>query len=279
MTRIVVFDIDKLSIRTAGCYGNVESPTPMLNEFAAQATLFEQHYRSYTGTAEDIAAAVGSFPQSIPITCLSNIALPGLDEPSAVSQFQTVEQLTEVLETALEPESSGAWVRLASNGESVDSAIQLGLISSLVEQRVLVAVTSSSPTTDPDIRDEASVRVPLMIWTGDPARVQTVTSAARLADSLGLTEIADDDTPELAIIQSSEHVAIREPGSLLIASRELLAHIANISEDRLTDELDLTSDQLRLFRKPDDVWNVHNILVEEPAKGVAALVRLRGRIV
>ena len=274
MTRIVVFDIDGLSIRSAGCFGNVETPTPLLNEFAAQAMVFEQHYRSCTGAADDLASAMASFPQSIPVSHLCLDAICGENAGPPTARFGTIDQLAELLEQHLEPESVAVWVRLAARDGTLDSAVPLPLISALVEQRVQVAITSTSPATDPVIQDEAAIRVPLMVWTGEPSRVQTVTSTARLGDILGLTG-EDDDESEFAVIQSIGRVAMRESEGLLIVSRSLLIELSEVSDERLAEHIDMTGEQLQLFRKPEDVWNVHSVLVEEPTRGVAALSRLR----
>ncbi len=274
MTRIVVFDLECLSIRSAGCYGNVETPTPLLNEFAAQAMLFEQHYRSYTATMNDLESAIGSFPETLPVSLLSETTLFSELGPRAVTQFETTRQLTPLLEERLERDNTAAWVRLSAREDTIDSTVPLQLISALVEQGVQVAITSTSPTTDALIRDAATVRVPLMVWTGEPSRIQTVTSTTRLANVLGLTG-ADHDEPEVAVIRSTEHVAMREPESLVIASRSLLSELSDVCDDRLADHIDMTSERVQLFRKPEDVWNVHSVLVEEPLRGVEALSRLR----
>ena len=116
--------------------------------------------------------------------------------------------------------------------------------------------------------------MPLMVWSAEPFRVQSVTSSA----SLG-TLLSDElPTSDCAIIQSEAAVALRESGSLLVATSELLAAIDGLSDEQLMRVVDVTDDRLLMFRKPDDVWNVHNVLVEDLDRGVEALIRLRRQL-
>ena len=75
-----------------------------------------------------------------------------------------------------------------------------------------------------------------------------------------------------AVIRTQVSAGLREPATFLVAARSLLE---GVSDSDLANHVDATSKRLCWFRKPEDVWNVHNALVEDHARAIAALARLR----
>ncbi len=278
MARAVVFDIDGLSIRSVGAYGNVETPTPLLNEFASQAALFEQHYRSATGSNQDRDAILAAFAldDAARVVLLADNAT---ESTFPCEVFQSPDELAGLMERHLEPEAAVVWVRISGAVDEPDSVFPLSLVAALVEQNVLVAVTSANPEPDANpvcVTNEGLMRTPLMVWTGEPSRIQKVTSSTML-DEIMLAPLVTEATGEdaFALIASEERLALREADSMLVVARKFLSETIDVADDVLSDHIDVSGDTMQVFRKPDDVWNVHNVLVEEPSKGVEMLIRLR----
>jgi hypothetical protein len=276
MSSVMVFDIDGLSIRSAGCYGNVETATPLLNEFASQARLFEQHYRAFVDPVRDRDQAYGSLVASLGSTglLLANAATRSSHD---VTVYESPDQLLEILEQRFDTEGHVGWVRIVPAPEALDEAIPLGLITRLIEAGVVVVVTTTTPLLDEQdyrVENEEAIRVPLMVWSADPFRSQAVTSSAGLSLLLSEELLAGGSV----VIQSEAAVALREPTSLLVATLGLLSSLEAVSDERLMDVVDVTDDRLQVFRKPEDVWNVHNVLVEDLARGIETLIRLRQQL-
>ncbi len=78
-----------------------------------------------------------------------------------------------------------------------------------------------------------------------------------------------------AVIRTQVSAGLREPATFLVAARSLLEELSGVSDSDLANHVDATSKRLCWFRKPEDVWNVHNALVEDHARAIAALARLR----
>ena len=117
--------------------------------------------------------------------------------------------------------------------------------------------------------------MPLLIWSGDADRVQTVTSSGDL-DRLVAGGPLPVDT--VAIVHSDTAIALRERDFLLLVQSALLSELANVPDDKLGSAIDVTDDRVRMFRKPDDIWNMHNVLVEDIDSGIAMLQRLREKL-
>ena len=276
MSSVMVFDIDGLSIRSAGCYGNVETATPLLNEFASQACLFEQHYRAFVDPTRDRDQAYESLVTSVGGTGLL-LANAATGSSHDVTLYESPDQLLEILEQRFDTEGHVGWVRIVPAPEALDEAVPLGLITRLIEAGVVVVITTTTPLLDePDYRveNEEAVRVPLMIWSTEPFRSQAVTSSADL-NSLLSEELSAGGS---VVIQSEAAVALREPTSLLVATIGLLSSLEEVSDEQLTNVVDVTDDRLQMFRKPDDIWNVHNVLVEDLERGIETLIRLRQQL-
>lgn len=276
MSSVMVFDIDGLSIRSAGCYGNVETATPLLNEFASQACLFEQHYRALVDPTRDRDQAYGSLVASVGG---AGLLLANAETTSRhdVTVYESQDQLLEILEQRFDTEGHIGWVRIVPEPDALDEAVPLGLITRLIEADVVVVVTTTTPLPDEHdyrVENEEAIRVPLMVWSAEPFRSQTVTSSAGLA-SLLCEELSAAGS---AVIQSETAVALRETSSLLVATAGLLDTLEEISDEQLMNVVDVTDDRLQMFRKPEDVWNVHNVLVEDLERGVETLIRLRQRL-
>lgn len=273
MTRsVIVFDIDGLSIRSAGCYGNVETPTPLLNEFAAQARVFEQHYRMFVDPDRDrdmlFDLLRGEFSSGL------RVATTPTESKHDVVTTQTLGEVAAVLENQFDTEGQVALVRLGAESGYIDTDFPLSLISQLIEAGVGVAVTSSCPVSDVSrhqVRNEEMIRVPLMIWCQSAQRVQGVTSGCDLPDMLSESAVAGDS----AIVQSHDVAGLRESDAMMLVSRELLGELQPVEDDDLLNSISVTDDRLQLFRKPDDVWNVHNIVVEDVQRATTMLARLR----
>ena len=63
-----------------------------------------------------------------------------------------------------------------------------------------------------------------------------------------------------------------------MATIGLLSSLEEVSDEQLTNVVDVTDDRLQMFRKPDDIWNVHNVLVEDLERGIETLIRLRQQL-
>lgn len=274
---VVVFDMDGLSIRSAGCYGNVETSTPTLNEFAAQARVFEQHYRAFVDSRRDRDAAIGSVVSVFDDVECQPLVLSDVEMESEydVVRFDGISELTGVLEDRLDSDSSLAWVRVGSGDsvDDVDERFPLDLIAGLLEAGVVVVVTSCAPVRDShEIDNEESIRTPLMIWSAEAARVQHLTTSSAL-DEILLGEA--DVAAEGVLVRSDEALALRDSTAMLVVTRDCVAALEGVEPDRLADAIDVTDQSFRLYGKPDDVWNVHNVLIEDVAVAAEMFGRLR----
>lgn len=277
MQSVVVFDIDGLSIRSAGCYGNVERQTPLLDEFASQARIFEQHYRMIVDPEIDRDRTFEALRSTIGATGLL-FANTAAQMSAETVVWDDPAELLRLLEEQFDTEGHVAWIRIVPDDDGLDAAIPLGLIANLVEADVTVAITTCCPVLDSEayrIDNAEVVRVPLMVWSAEPLRVQTVTSSSMLG-SLLVGESAGEDS---ALVRSWEHTALREAESFLIADGALLNDLTRVPAEELGSVVDVTDDRLRMFRKPSDVWNIHNVLVEDFDRGIEALTRLRERVI
>lgn len=277
MDSIVVFDVDGLSLRTAGCYGNVECSTPHLDEFAAQARVFEHHYRSFVDSYREREHVWETLLQDSGATGLRLTS--GAATAASELAFSSSDELAEALEARFDSEDMICWVRWCAP-DAISPPLEL--ISALIENRVSVALTSACPIAADDadaantLDNAAAIRVPLMVWSGEPTREQSVTSSSRLFAALQDDVAAETDgSSDVAVIVDENAVAIREPDCLLRVDTELLPKLADVSDADLADVVDMTDDRIQMFRKPDDVWNVHNVLVEDFPRALQAFVRLR----
>ena len=275
MKSVVVFDIDGLSIRAAGCYGNVETSTPLLNEFAAQSLVFEQHYRAFVDSRRDRDAAIGSLVSMLEVDC-SPLLLCDVETTSEyeTTRFDGVDELTNALEEHFDSEDSVAWVRVGHAAGEVEDRFPLALVAGLVEAGVAVAVTSCTPLLEDEaltIDHEESIRVPFMLWSPEASRVQQVTTSSALDEVL----LGDTEALNGVLIRSDRAIALREPEAMLVVTDECRSALEEIEPGRLGDCIDVTDKGLRLFRKPDDVWNVHNVLVEDVNLAIEMFSRLR----
>ncbi|MFK7819121.1 MAG: hypothetical protein AB8G99_10410 [Planctomycetaceae bacterium] len=273
---VIVFDIDGLSIRSAGCYGNVEVSTPMLNEFAAQSRVFEQHFRSFVEPEKERESAISSLMLSQEAGLfLSNV--PAGQGAFPAEHFEGLDQLVDLLEEKFDTESMLAWVRIKPGEDNLDAALPLGLVTKLVEAQVDVVVTSSNPVCADENRIEngEAIRVPLLVWSGEADRVQAVTSSGQLDQLLQFEEVPQDAA---ALIFGDSAIALREKDFLLLVQSELSSELADVADDDLAAAIDVTDNRIRMFRKPDDVWNMHNVLVEDIDHGIGMLQRLREKL-
>jgi hypothetical protein len=81
-----------------------------------------------------------------------------------------------------------------------------------------------------------------------------------------------------AVVHGPAAIALRETNFLLLAQSELLKELADVADADLGGAIDISDSRLRIFRKPDDIWNKHNVLVEDIDNGIEMLIRLRQRL-
>lgn len=271
----VVFDIDGLSIRAVGSYGNVELQTPMINEFSAQSRVFEHHYRALLDSRRDRDLLYATLADEFAATLF--FADTATESGHEVTPFESIDELTDLLEDRFDTEDQAALIRLQPDPDRVDESFPLSLITRLIEAEVDVVVTSTNPLLPPAdyaILNEEAIRVPLMIWSASAERVQAVTSHVDLVDLI--REPAAQDAS--AVIRSDEVISLRESDAILFVARELVEELSQAETDDLASAMNVTDERIQLFRKPADVWNVHNVLVEDIERGVLMLSRLRQQL-
>ncbi len=172
----VLFDIDGLTLRRVGACGNVERQTPLLDEFAAQANVFEQYFLAVPDhplRGGRVAAAAGGGIDTVEIACASDATTDegAILVPSADCLGETLQGVLDSRESASRTaRDTIVWVRLSPGDGAVDDVLPMSLIVALIEAGVGVGVTTRNPLPDADelavIENEEWIHVPLMVWSG-----------------------------------------------------------------------------------------------------------------
>lgn len=237
---LLVFDIHGLSIRNGGCFGNVEADTPVLDALATMGRVFDRYYCSPTDKPRLADGA-----STLRITDEEQIENFGGDISATLSQ-------------------SDAEVLVQTDFSVVEDV--LALAAPFVENATVVVTSSCPLPSDCSLGNEAVVRVPLIVCRASvlPARVQSLVTGRDFRGLVGRIERPAAPSPDHVCLTGDDEYAVRSEEYYLTAGRDLVLE-ATQAIRRDAWHPDVGDPRLALYRKPDDVWNVHNIVAEAPA--------------